>query len=229
MSGKTLKFFKKKKFRRICICLLAGLVIVLLVPSLLLYRPARVGQLHVADTNEVSPYLTHQLLPQLYNGTQLAEPFDLPVAESGINDIIARCNWPRQYGQVIFSVPVVSFTAGFVELTGVVVTRGVELLVTLRLKPVLDADGLLNLYVTRVKIGAMNITPVARLVAARMYQNRLAEGDIDTEDIWARIAASLLTNQPFDPVFTIEDKKVRLDKITLAPRKLTLGLMPVPD
>ncbi len=229
MWGTTLKLFKKIKFKRIYLWLLVDLAIVLFVLSLLLYRPASFKQLPAAEANEVSRYLTHQLMPQLYNGAQLAEPFNLVVDEDGVNDIIAHYDWPIRYDETILSAPVVFFTADYIEITGAVVTRGVELVVTVRLEPALDAAGLLNLHIAKVKIGAMNITPIARIIASKMYESRLAENNVDSTDIGVLVAASLLTDQPFDPVFTVDDKKVRLAKITHTRRELTLGLTPVPD
>ena len=75
----------------------------------------------------------------------------------------------------------------------------------------------------------MNITPVARLIAKRMYAQRLATTYIDTEDTQAKIAASLLNDEPFEPVFEVEDKKVRVKKITIKQEKLILHLTPASD
>ncbi|MCJ7777179.1 MAG: hypothetical protein MUP16_02545, partial [Sedimentisphaerales bacterium] len=58
---------------------------------------------------------------------------------------------------------------------------------------------------------------------------------VDPCDLGARIAASLFNDEPFDPVFEIkevldgEEKKVRVEKITLTPEKLTVRLVPVAD
>jgi hypothetical protein len=99
-------------------------------------------------------------------------------------------------------------------------------------KPRLDEEGLLHLRVEKVKIGAMNVTPIARLMAKRMYNERLATVNVDTENLRARIAASLLIDEPFEPVFNIKDifddvdKKVRIEKINMAQKKLTLRLVP---
>jgi len=93
----------------------------------------------------------------------------------------------------------------------------------------LDQEGLLNLRVAKVKIGAMNITALARMLAKRIYQRRFATSDIDAEDWRAQISASLLDNEPFAPVFEIEDRKVRADKITITQGKLTIHLVPAYD
>jgi hypothetical protein len=79
----------------------------------------------------------------------------------------------------------------------------------------------------------MNITPIARLMAKRMYTERLATVHVDTENLRAKIAASLLNDEPFEPVINVRDifedvdKKVRIEKITITQKKLTIRLVPV--
>lgn len=215
-----------KKFYWLLAGLAAAFAIFIL---LLLYKPARFSPPDITYDNQVSPYLTHRLLPQLYNGAQLGEPFDLVVTQEGINDIIARSKWPKESGGTKFSMPVVFFVPDSIVLMGAVVVAGAELIVTVVAEPRLDQQGLLNLRVVKVKVGAMNITLLARVIAGRMYLERLAAKDIGAEDIRAQIAASLLDNEPFEPIFRIEDKKVRAGKITITQGKLTVRLIPVFD
>jgi len=226
-----LKKRKKRRFKKRYL-LLADLVAVIIILLLLLYKPAHydppkpIG----AANKEVSPYLTHVILPQLYNESQLGEPFYLTITQEGINDIIARSKWPRESNGVTLSAPVVHFVPDNVVLMGTASVKGVELVVTIVLKPALDQAGLLNLRVAKVKIGAMNLTPLAKLIAKRMYRKQIATAPIDKEDIGAQIAASLLNNEPFVPIIrsTIEneDIKVRIEKVTISQEKLTLRLVP---
>lgn len=203
--------------------------IAIVIFALLLHRPSSYNPLDLAHSKEVSPYLTHEFLPTLYNGAQRQEPFNLVITQSGINDIVARSGWPKEFGSISFSAPMVFFAPAQIMLMGIVSLRGAEFVVTVVAEPSLDAEGLLNLQVVGVKIGAMDITPLAGLLAKRTYQQRFDAGNIDAEDLRAQIAASLLSGQPFEPVFKIEDKKVRLEKITLEPKKLTICLAPVFD
>lgn len=198
---------------------------------LLLYRPARYHPPEPAGDRQrqVSPYLTHELLPQLYNGTQRGEPFDLIVTQKGINDIVARSKWPKESNGVRFSALAVLFVPESIVLMGTANVKGVEFVVTVVLGPRLDEQGLLNLRVAGVKIGAMDITLLARAVARRMYAQRFAATDIETEDLWARIAASILNDEPFEPVFKIEAKKLRMKEITITQKKLILRLSPIPN
>ena len=72
----------------------------------------------------------------------------------------------------------------------------------------------------------MNITPLARIAAKRMYAQQVATVQVDTEALQTKIVASLLNDEPFDPVFKIDDRKVRIEKITIEKEKLSAHLAP---
>ncbi|MCJ7728815.1 MAG: hypothetical protein MUO27_02900 [Sedimentisphaerales bacterium] len=212
-----------------------AVIFVSLLYLLFLHKPARYNPLDIVYTGQVSKYLTHELLPQLYNGAQGTEPFDLVVTQKGINDVIARAKWPKRHSGIVFSAPEVLFLPDTIVLMGTAVLRSVQVVITIELNPLLDEHGLLNLRVSKVKAGAMNITPVIKAIAGGMYADRLTAVKVDPCDLGARIAASLFNDEPFDPVFEIKDvldseeKKVRVEKITLTPEKLTVRLVPVAD
>ncbi len=234
-TDKNLKVRKKKKFKK-RYWLLLDLVLAIIILALLFYKPARYRPPDTVPAGnkqeEISPYLTNVLLPQLYNGAQRDEPFDVDIIQKGINETIARFQWPQESNGVIFSAPTVFFVPENIVLMGTANLKGAELVVTIVAKPSLDEQGLLHLRVEKVKIGAMNITPIARLMAKRMYTERLATVPVDTGNLRAKIAASLLNDEPFEPIFNIRDifddvdKKVRVDKITITQKKLILRLVP---
>ena len=198
--------------------------------ALLLHRPGRYNPTDFTDADynpkEVSPYLTHELMPQLYNGAQFGEPFDVTITQKGINEMVARSNWPVESEGVMFYAPAVLFEPDSVVFMGTADIKGVQFVVTIELAPGVNEDGLLKLGVTRVKVGAMNITPLAKMMAKKMYAERLSEAPVDIEDLRTRIAAALLNEEPFEPVFDVEDKKVRLKKITVEEEKLIMHLIP---
>jgi hypothetical protein len=234
-TGAGLKTRKKRKFKK-RYWLLIDLAVAIVIFALLLYKPARYKPpdaiLAGNNQREVSPYLTNVLLPQLHNGAQRDEPFEMVVTQKGINEIIAWSQWPKESDGVTFTAPVVYFAPDSIELEGTANWKVVDLVITVVAEPRLDEEGLLNLHVAKVKIGAMNITPVARMIAKRMYAERLSTMPIDTEDLRTQIAASLLNNEPFEPVFDIADifenekKKLRIEKITIMQEKLVLRLVP---
>jgi len=235
-TDKNLKVRKKRKFKK-RYWLLLDLALAIIILALLFYKPARYRPLDTVpagnNPEQISPYLTNVLLPQLHNGAQRDEPFDLDINQKGINETIARYKWPRESNGVVLSAPAVFFVPDSIVLMGTASIKGAELVVTVVAKPGLDEEGLLHLQVDKVKIGAMNITPIARLLAKRMYAERVESVPVDLNDLRARIAASLLNEEPFEPIFNIRDifedvdKKVRVEKITITQKKLTLRLVPV--
>jgi hypothetical protein len=257
-----LKTRRKRTLYLLLIVSAVVLAIVIAVSALLFHTPSSYKPLDLAHSKEVSLYLTHELLPELYNGAQYEEPFNLVVTQRGINDIVARFDWPQRLDGLSFSAPMVFFTPARLVLMGTVLIKGAEFVVTVIAEPSLDDEGLLSLQVVSVKLGAVDITPLAGVLAQRIYQRsvvsparpewprsepayteqgqsaepnrrvepqRFTAGRINTEDFWVKMTTSLLNGQPFDPVFKIEDKKVRVAKITLEQKKLTIRLAPVFD
>lgn len=221
---------KKARLKKLLCWLLVDLTVAVVVIALLLYRPNRYDPVDFGSSGQergqVSTYLTHELLPKIHNDAQLGEPFDVVVTQEGINEIVAGLGWPKVSEGIMLYAPAVLFVPGFVVLMGTANIKGVELVVTIVLEPKIDGQGLLNLQVAKVKIGAMNVTPIAKMMAKKMYDERLATMPINTEDLQTRIATSLLNDKPFEPVFKVDDRKVRIDKITIQDEKLTARLVP---
>lgn len=217
---------KKAKFKKICWVLIGLAAVPVCSVLLLLYKPGPYERPEVTYNKQVSLYLTHELLPHIYNNAQLDEPFDITIIQDKTKDIVALTEWPKHLDDIMVSAPGVFFVADGIVLMGTVAVGGVEFVVTFVLEPTLNQEGLLNLRVVKVKVGAMNITLLARIMAKKMYAQRLATTNIDREDLRAQIAASLLNDEPFEPVFKIEDKKVRVEKISVTEGKLTIRLVP---
>jgi hypothetical protein len=221
---------KRQRYKRLICWLLIDLAVAVTILMLLLYKPSRYDPLEGAAADhrqgQVSPYLT-RLSSQYYNGAQRRTAFELVVTEEGINQAITGSDWPVESEGIWFYAPAVLFTPGTIVLMGTANIKGAEFVVTIELEPTIDQQKLLNLQVATIKIGAMNITPLARLIAKKMYADRFAAVPVDAEDWRAKIAAALLSDQPFDPVFPAEDKNVRLDRVTVEQGRLILRFVPV--
>lgn len=224
-----MKTHKKAKLRKLYWVLAGFAAVIVVLVLLLLYRPAGFAEPEIASDGQVSRYLTHVLAPQFYNGAQRQEPFELVVVEEGVNDIVARWRWPKKFGGIEFSAPEVFFIPEGIVLIGPAVVGGMKVVVTIVGKAILDEKGLLHLSVSKVRVGAVGMTFIARVVTRRIYNQQISAADIETGDIVTQIAASLLDNEPFEPVFEAEDKKVRAEKITITHKRLTIRLVPVPD
>lgn len=228
-TGANLKIRKKARYKKLICWLLVDLTVAAVIFALLLYTP---GLYKPAGNDpagykkgQVHPYLTH-LSSELYNGAQRGEPFELVVTQNGINEIITWSRWPKESEGIMFSAPAVLFVPGSIVLMGTAHIKGVEFVVTIAVEPRVDEQGFLNLQVAKVKVGAMKITPLAKMMAKKMYAQRLATVPIDTEALTTKIAGALLSDEPFEPVLRVENRKVRVEKITITQEKLTLHLVP---
>jgi len=224
-----LQIRKKTRRNKLIRWLLVDIAVAAIVFTLLIYRPGRYKPVDPSSykRGEISPYLTNELSPEIYNGAQRVEPFDVIITQDGLNDIIARGNWPMESEGVLLYAPAALFIPGRLVLMGTADAKGVEFVVTIELEPKIDEEGLLNLQIAKVKVGAMNITPLAKIIAQKMYMQRISGLEIDSNAIQTKIAASLLTDKPFEPVFSIDDtKKVRIEKITIENGKLSAHLVP---
>ncbi|MHC4745308.1 MAG: hypothetical protein ACYS8Z_25620, partial [Planctomycetota bacterium] len=146
--------------KRLAIWLFVDLTVVAAVIIALLYRPGRYDPLSADGfkPGQVSPYLT-LFHSAVYNGAQLKDPFDVAISQEGINDIIARGDWPLENEGVLLYAPAAVLEPGMAVLMGTANVKGMEFIVTIELQPIIDENGLLNLKVGKLKVGAMNITP----------------------------------------------------------------------
>lgn len=193
---------------------------------LLLHKPSDFEQPQAIDDKEVSKYLTHVISQDLYNGAQQGEPFDLVITQEGIGDIIARSGWPKQVGEASFAVPEVKFEPDGIQLRGMVSLDTVELFVVIEGTAYINGQDLLHLDVTRVKIGAVNVTAIAKLVTAAIYNNEATRRQLEEDDWRAKIMAALLQDKPFEPVFEIDEAKVRIQKVKIDAGKITIHFVP---
>jgi len=225
---------KKAKYKKLFYWLLIDLAVAFILFALLLYRPGRYkpGDFLMFDDKPgrdwvTHPYLTHEVYPEVYNGAQLGEPFEVVISQKGLNSVVADSGWPKESEGILLYGPAVLLVPDTVVFMGTANIKGVEMVVTIELTPKVNEQKLLVLDVSKVKVGAMNITPLAKMTAKRMYAQKLSDEPINTEDLRTKIAGALLNEEAFGHIFKIEDKKVKVDKITVKEGKLIVRLIPV--
>ncbi len=206
---------KKSRRRKLFIWLLIDLVVAAALILLLLHKPAGYRPVRPpagADPNErrVHRYITHELGRTFYNGAQEQRPFDLTVLENRLNEAVAQAGWFEDSAGIRLSAPAIAFTPGRMILMGTADVEGAGFVITVEIGPQMAEDGRLNLVLEKVKVGVMNVTPLARIMGRKMYRDRIAAGDVDTDDWRTKIAASLFNGEPFEPILPVEDKWVRL-------------------
>jgi len=227
----------KSRWKRLAIWLLIDLTVAALVFILLLYRPGRYDPMSPTGfkPGQVSPYLT-LFHSDIYNGAQSGRPFDANLSEEGVNDIIARggldWDWPLEQDGVMLYAPAAVLEPGSLVLMGTANIKGVELVVTIELQANIDQKGLLSLKLGKFKVGAMNITPIAKLMAKKMYTEQVAVANVDKDAWQTKIIASLLNDEPFEPLFRMPTdrmprKRLRVQKVAIQEGKLSFRLIPV--
>ncbi len=182
------------------------------------------------QTDQVSPYLTHYLAPNVHNNIQLDEPFEVVVPQNGLNEIIAEedllgWGWPVEYSKVIISRPVAVFDARKIILMGKVDIIGLEMVITICATPEIGKDGLLSLNLQYVRAGALDISYLAKKTIKRVIVNQFNEVD---EQYWLKdILNACIDNTPFEPIFpTVYGKYIKLIKSDITENKLILVFEP---
>jgi len=213
----------KSKIKWLLVYLLAIAVILFL----LFHRPAYYQPQPVANNKHLSQYLTHYLIPQFYNGVQRQQPFEVVITQQGVNEIARYLPLPEKSGRVNLTSPTISFAPDKIVIAAAADVHGATLIITLEIVPSLNEKGLLNVNIDKVKIGAVNVTIPARFIGRRMYARRFDSDVIEHDNIRTLLTASLFDCRPFNPIFDIDGKKVRLTKIAVTAGTLTLRFEPV--
>jgi uncharacterized protein YpmS len=213
---------KKSRSRKIIKRLIwpaISLSLSILIIILLLYKPAgyiSADEAMLGGDVQLSQNITNRLMPEFYNGIQQTESFEMSINEKEINELIAHAKWPKYSEGFVFYAPKASLEAGQIGLMCTVLQFGldVELVVTIETQPKLDENGLLNLNVAQVKIGAVNITPLAAVLGKRMYQEQKPDY-IEPWDWRSKIAGSIFENAAFEPVFQVKNRWVWLEELEI--------------
>lgn len=224
---KPKKSRRKKLILWLCIDLtVAAAVILVLLYKPAQYRPVTPPPADDPNAQRVHPYISHELMPTLYNNAQDRKPFTMEIFDKGLNEAIAQTRWRQESGGIKLSSPAIAFTPGRIVLMGTAEIEGADLVITVEIVPRILEDGRLNLVVDKVKIGGMPITWLARKMARKTYQEQIGAGGIDADDWRTKIAASLLVGEPFEPVFPVEDKWIRLESFDISQGKATVRFVP---
>ena len=218
---------KISRRRKLLIWLTVDLAVAAVLIALLVYRPSGYHPVAPAPNSNgetVHPYLHRDLASTFYNKAQEQRPFEMTVLDKSFSDAISDKKWESE--GVLLSAPQVLFVPGRIVLMGMADVEGAGFVVTIELAPQMTDRGFLDLAVEKVKVGAMNVTPLAKMMGRKMYQEQIDTGAIDMDNLSTKIVASLLTGQPFEPVMDVDDKWVRLKSFDITQGKLTTHFIP---
>ena len=205
------------------------LALVLLAFVLVTHRPKNYAPLRIADQNQISIYLSHYLMPTIYNNSQLDAPFEVVITEEGLNDIIARWRQPVKFNNITFTDPQAILTQRQIVLMATARTRYANPVLTIRITPAIDYFGQLNIHVDSVSLGAAGVTTLAKSMGNKAFTDWLSFTGTEPNNIAAQVCRSLLNDESFEPIFKIGDKSLRICKIKLEKKKITAFLLPLYD
>jgi hypothetical protein len=171
----------------------------------------------------ISQYLSNHILPELYNKSQYGRPFDLVISEAGINDVVARhidANSLRQLNLLDLSV---TFEKGRILLTGKTVYCGLDFIITIVLKPYINKEGYFFPKVSKIQVGRSRIPFVADAVKGKIL-GELTDflNNLDIADS----TIALFNSHGIEPVFSLNHRKLRIDKITIQDKELIIHFLP---
>lgn len=228
MKIKSTKKPKKlaKILRKLTLAILVVILIVIIALLLATSVPTQYQPATPQNNKQVSPYLTHQLAPDVFNKIQLDKPFELIVSQDGINDIIARGQWPQTHGSTTFSAPAMIFEPDRILVMATIDLAKYSLVITVILHPAIDDTGLLALNIKNIKAGKLDITPFGKQLTSMIITDQLKSVTADQQQFLQGLSDAIIQNKPFDPTFEIYEKNLKITKLEITNQKATLTFTP---
>jgi hypothetical protein len=226
---------KKSRRRKLILWLMADLGVALILLYLLFYKPhGYIPNKNITnqETRKIVPRYWTLLGSEIYNQSQLGVPFDLVIEEDRLNEAIQQGTWPQTSDSAKLYAPTATLQNGFLQLMGTAEFSGADFILTIQISSNVDPNGMASLNLTSIKVGAMNITPVAKLIARKAYQHQIATMMADPDRIETKLLSSLLESQAFDPVFEVRNidhrrASVRVTAVEVQQGRITARLTPL--
>jgi len=226
---------QKSRWRKLFLWLMVDLGVALILLYLLFYKPSDYipnKNITNQEARKLVPRYWSLLGSEIYNESQLGVPFDLVIEEDQLNEAIEQGTWPQTSDSVKLYAPTATLQNGYLQLRGTAEFSNADFILTIQIHSNVDPNGMASLHLTSIKVGAMNITPVAKLIARKAYQHQIAYVMTDPNRIETKILSSLLDNKAFDPVFEVRNvdhrrTTVRVTAVEVQEGQITARLTPL--
>ncbi len=205
------------------IALAAVCVVFLFILMLLKNQPASFKQPQVITDDIVSPYLTHKVMTVLYEMLQKKGQSELVLTEAGLQDIISRESWPKPCGPFELHCPQIVLRKNRITLMARA-KAVVETIVTVVIEPRNIESDRMVLHLDTVRLGSLPITAIAKSIARKELKKEFERQQIEPSDWQAKLAASLLDDQPIEPVFYMVLAEMRINRIDIQARQAALKI-----
>lgn len=216
---------KKKRLLRLGIFLAVDIIVILIIYGMLTAEPSDFAPPKPIRTDEVSPYITHEIGEDFFNGVSRKKPFELEITQDGLNDILARQDWPIQMDSATLESASIQLLPGKARLMGKVKSDMMTTVLTADITAKLDLDGNMNLEIGTVKAGNL---PIRMIFMPMMKKSASANYNSYPADSLERMLAdSLSKGEAFEPIFDVSEEKIKIQDITFEDGLLRLKIEPI--
>jgi len=222
--GKIKQYLKNPTVRT-AIALSAWLLIFLFVFWLirLFSVPRYYRTVKPVSDGQVSLYLTNYILPELHNKSQYGQPFDLVISQNGVNDIITRHIDANSLQRSGFSDLSITFKKDKILLTGKTSYWGFDFITTVVLRPYIDKKGYFHPGASKIQVGKSRLPFAVEIVKRKIFYKLASLSD---DSNIAGVIGILFSGDKTEPVFTLNHTTLRIEKITVRNREITVSFLP---
>jgi hypothetical protein len=207
--------------------MLIFIVILIFIFALIFHTPEPLKNWPGEKKSQISKSITHMLATTLFINLQRDKAFHLDFSEDNVNEILSHLEWSKKKNGAVIHQPRILFPEERLVCMANVDYKGFRFSVTVELIPYLNTDGLLEIDISKVRIGALPVTPIARKILADNYANRTA--DPAKPDWQKKLEKALFTDAPAEPVFKILERKIRITGLHITDQTLKTKLIPVAE
>ena len=218
---------KKKKIATTFILLILDIVVVLVCYKMFKTSPADFEPERPIISDEISPYITHNIAETIYNGVWSGKEFELLLTDEGVNDILARQDWPIEVEDMTIESACVKIKPGLVRVMGKVDCKYFDTVVTADSWAELDENTNMTLKLGQVKAGNFPI----RFVVFPLLKKNLEEDieNYEADSIERKVAESFFEAKAFEPVIDlgVGGRKIKILGIELLEGMAKIRLLPM--
>lgn len=204
--------------------ILISAVALIFLCALIFHTPEPLEDWPGERESRLSRRITHILATTLFTNFQGDDAFRLNISEEDINEILSHLEWGRKQNGVVMHQPRIILIERTLVGMANVDYKGFRFSVTVELVPFLNKNGLLEIDISKVRIGALPVTLIARKILADNYANRTVN---PAKPGWQReLEKALFTDAPAEPVFEVLERKIRITGLQITDQTLKTKLIP---
>jgi uncharacterized protein YpmS len=172
---------------------------------------------------QISPYLSNYIVPELHNNSQYGKPFDLVLSQTGINDILARHIDPNALAKAGLSDLTTCFKDDEIVFIARTNYKGFDFIVSMAIEPKIDKQGRLFLDAEDFQVGRSSLPFAAEMVKKKIIAGLVENFKAEKNEEFIN---TFLNSRKIDPVFNINHSKLRIEKITVQNEELIIHFLP---